>query len=473
MKFAPILVSILIPAALQAAPSYTDDILPVFRDACLGCHNPDKMKADLDLSTHAGVLKGGSSGVCVKPGSADTSLLYRVVAHLEEPEMPPKKPQLAAGQLELIKQWIAGGCIESPGGVAAKSKTGALDVVMPTTAADATTPGPLPEGLPVSATPPAAVAGPAIAMAASPNAPLLAVGGHERVLLFNTETKALIGSLPFPERTVHYLHFSRNGAALLAAGGHGSHSGKAVLFDVKSGRRLSVVAADAADSILAADVSADLSQIACGGPDKLVKIYSTKDGKLIRKVKKHTDWVTSLAFSPDGDKLASGDRNGGLHLWATDTGTILYTLAEHQGRISSLSWRADSGILASAGEDGKLILWDTAEGWAAKSTTPHNTLKQKPKGTAFKVPGVTSVDFAPDGRLVTTGRDNAVRLFLTNGSQQLQLADLPDVPTSAVVGQWGKWFATGDFAGNVKLWALPKPAEKALGAELASFDTRG
>lgn len=470
MKYSLLLLALLTSIS-PAAPSY-QDLLPVFKESCLGCHNPDKMKADLDLSTHAGVMKGGSSGVCVKPGSADGSLLYRVVAHLEEPEMPPKKPQLPAAQLELIKAWIAGGCIESEGGVAAKSRGQALDATMPAVAAS-NEPGPLPENLPDTKLAAVNVAGPAIALAASPNAPLLAVGGHERILLFNTETHEPIGQLAFPERTVHYLHFSPNGQVLLAAGGHGSQSGKAVLFDVKSGRRLSEVATEATDSILAADVSPDLSQIACGGPDKLVKVYSTKDGKLIRKVKKHTDWVTSLAFSPDGEKLATGDRSGGLHLWATDTGTILYTLAEHQGRIASLSWRADSAILASASEDGKMVLWDTAEGWAAKSSTPHNSLKEKPKGTAFKIPGVTSVDFAPDGRVLTTGRDNAVRIFLPNGNQQLELKDLPDLPTRAVVGSGGTWFATGDLAGNVRLHTLPKPGGGTAAQEVVTFTTKG
>jgi WD40 repeat protein len=119
-----------------------------------------------------------------------------------------------------------------------------------------------------------------------------------------------------------------------------------------------------------------------------------------------------------------------------------------------------------------MVLWDTTEGWAAKSTTPHNTLKEKPKGTAFKIPGVLSVDFAPDGRILTTGRDNAVRLFLTNGNQQLQLSELTDLPTKAVVGQSGKWFAAGDFAGNVKLYSLPPAAEKSA-KETALFTTKG
>jgi len=39
-------------SSLQAAGkvTYDDDILPIFESACLNCHNPDKMKGDLDLS---------------------------------------------------------------------------------------------------------------------------------------------------------------------------------------------------------------------------------------------------------------------------------------------------------------------------------------------------------------------------------------------------------------------------------------
>ena len=106
-----------------AAPTYNDDVLPLFREHCTGCHNPDKLKADLDLSTYAGIMKGGSSGAAVKPGSPDTSLLYRVTMHLEEPEMPPNKPKLEDARLNVLKEWIAGGAVESAGGAPGKSRS--------------------------------------------------------------------------------------------------------------------------------------------------------------------------------------------------------------------------------------------------------------------------------------------------------------------------------------------------------------
>jgi WD40 repeat protein len=405
------------PPIARAAPTFQDDVLPVFKQHCNGCHNPDKLKADLDLTTHGATMKGGSSGECIKPGSPDGSLLYRVMAHLEGPEMPPKKPKLEEAQLNVIKEWISTGCKEAANSEAAKSRDAALGQAMKAPNPADVGPGAMPDNLPPLPSPITSRPDPIIALAASPRAPLLAVSGPERVLFIDTEKRTELGAIAFPERTPHSINFSRDGSLLLVAGGRGAHSGKAVVFDVKSGKRIVAVGDDASDSILTADISPDHELIACGSSDKLVRIYSTKSGKLLRTIKKHTDWVTSVSFSSDGTKLATGDRNGGLHLWDPRTGTILYTLAEHQGRIAGLSWRVGGNVLASAGDDGKLILWDTEEGWAAKSTAPHSKKDAKPRGSAYKVPGVLSVHFAGDGRLVTSGRDNTVRIFNASGTQ--------------------------------------------------------
>ena len=177
--------------------------------------------------------------------------------------------------------------------------------------------------------------------------------------------------------------------------------------------------------------------------------------------------MTALAFSPDGEKLATADRNGGLHLWDPKTGTILYTLAEHQARITSLTWRADSLILASAGDDGKLILWDTAEGWAAKSFTPADGAKKDQPGRKtmlLKVPGVLSAEFSTDGRLVTTCRDNSLRIFNSNGGPIAVVKDLPDVATAAAFVNTGKQVLTGDFRGVLQLWEMQEKGRTAVPA---------
>ena len=45
--------------------NYNDHVLPIFRNSCLNCHNPDKKKAGLDLSTFQGSLQGSENGKVV------------------------------------------------------------------------------------------------------------------------------------------------------------------------------------------------------------------------------------------------------------------------------------------------------------------------------------------------------------------------------------------------------------------------
>src|SRR5918997_4993212 len=109
-------------AALFAAPAvssaqekinYQDHALPLFRNACLSCHNSDKKKAGLDLGSYAGAMAGGDNGPVINAGDPGGSKLFKVMTHAEEPAMPPKKDKLPDKELDVIKKWIEGGLLES------------------------------------------------------------------------------------------------------------------------------------------------------------------------------------------------------------------------------------------------------------------------------------------------------------------------------------------------------------------------
>jgi WD40 repeat protein len=138
-------------------------------------------------------------------------------------------------------------------------------------------------------------------------------------------------------------------------------NGVAVLYDVTSGRRLAELGNEA-DTVIAADLSADELTVAIGGSTRVVKIFSTHDGELLHSLTKHTDWITAIAFSPDGKWLATGDRSGNIHLWDAASGGVVLPLSEHKAAVSALTWRSDSQLLASCGEDGLVVWWDVAKG---------------------------------------------------------------------------------------------------------------
>ena len=58
-----------------------------------------------------------------------------------------------------------------------------------------------------------------MAIASSPWAPVIALGGYRQVLLYHAQTLDPLGVLPFPEGTPYVLRFSRNGRLLLCGGG--------------------------------------------------------------------------------------------------------------------------------------------------------------------------------------------------------------------------------------------------------------
>src|SRR6185295_2160416 len=117
-------------AGQEAAVTYTEHVMPILQNHCLGCHNADKKKGDLDLSTYGAALAGGGSGDVAVTGDSGASSLYKVVAHLADPKMPPKKAKIPDTEIAVIKKWIDGGMIESPGGKARKSKGPKVDLAL-------------------------------------------------------------------------------------------------------------------------------------------------------------------------------------------------------------------------------------------------------------------------------------------------------------------------------------------------------
>src|SRR2546430_10747845 len=91
--------------------TYQDNIFPLVEANCSKCHNADKKKADLDLTSYQGALKGSGSGAVVVSGNLDGSKLWKAVTHAEEPNMPPNRPKLDDKDLDLFKKWILGGLL--------------------------------------------------------------------------------------------------------------------------------------------------------------------------------------------------------------------------------------------------------------------------------------------------------------------------------------------------------------------------
>jgi mono/diheme cytochrome c family protein len=417
--------------------TYDDQVRAIFRDHCFACHAQDRNKGGLTLDTYAKAMAGGSSGEVVLAGDLESSRLWALVSHAEEPKMPPMAEKLPQEKLDLISKWIEGGAPENSGSkVVVKKKNLALAATTPTGQPEG--PPAMPAGVlrqPVLYTPRAQAI---TALATSPWAPLAAVAGQKQIALYNTDTAQLLGILPFPEGNPYVLRFSRNGSVLLAGGGRGGHSGSVVLYDVKSGGRIAKVGEEL-DSVLAADINKDHSLVALGGPSKVVRIYSTETGELVNEIKKHTDWIYAVQFSPDGVLLATSDRSGGVFVWEADTAREYLSLRGHNGAVCDVAWRMDSNVLATAGEDTTVRLWEMNDGNQIKSWGAHGG-------------GVFCVNYAMDGRIVSAGRDNTVKLWQGDGAAIKTYPGFAEAALESAISFNGARVIGGDWLGNLKVW---------------------
>lgn len=418
--------------------TYDQHVLPLLREKCGSCHNANDKKGDLVLDNFGAMMRGGASGeVVTTDGDASGSILYRVITHEAEPKMPPNAPKLPDESLALVRKWIEGGALENAG---SKAKPKKASMVAKVEVSNQRPAGPpvMPEKLRIDPLLVSSRANGVTALATSPWAPLLAVSGHKQVLLYDTNTLELVGVLPFPEGQPHVLKFSRNSQILMAAGGRGAHSGKVILFDVKTGNRVAEVG-DEYDVVLAADVSPDQSLVALGGPKKIVRVYSVDTGELLYEKKKHTDWITTLEFSPDGVLLATADRSNGLIVWEAFTGREFYVLNGHTNVITDVSWSPDGNLLASSCEDTTVRLWEMQNGTQVKSIGAHGG-------------GSTSVEIVRDGRIVSVGRDNLPKMWDAAGNNPRNFPGLPAIPTEvAYCAETERLFA-GDLLGNVSVF---------------------
>jgi RNA polymerase sigma factor (sigma-70 family) len=209
----------------------------------------------------------------------------------------------------------------------------------------------------------------------------------------------------------------------------------------------------------------------------IIRLWNTADGKELRQLAGHTDWVNTLAFSPDGKTLVSGSDDKTVRCWDPDTGREKQQLRGHQGGVDSVAFSPDGKLLASAGEAEAIRLWEVGTGKEFKRLThPASWVVFAPEGKTlasadregarlwdvatgqeirrFRTDawGARSVAFSPDGRtLAATG--NVIHLWhVATGEEILPRAGHFGGITSLAVAPTGRLVASAGSDCLIRLW---------------------
>jgi hypothetical protein len=201
-----------------------------------------------------------------------------------------------------------------------------------------------------------------------------------------------------------------------------------------NGRYLQAAVFFAAAYRLQEGVSAMTEQLQKG----LIECSKAALAKQILIMNGHADWVTSAAFSNDGQHLVTASWDKTIRLWNLNTGASK-VIAQSVGKMASVNLSPDGTRIVGGCWDGYAYVWEL-DGKLLATLDGH-------RGR------VVYAAFSPDGkRIVTASEDATAREWSTDGKPLFIIKGHTDSVKSAVYSPDGSSILTAGFDGTAKIW---------------------
>jgi WD40 repeat protein len=167
---------------------------------------------------------------------------------------------------------------------------------------------------------------------------------------------------------------------------------------------------------------------------------------LDRTFKAHTNWVTTIAFSSDGQRLVSGSWDRSVKSWDVATGHELSAIASKVTGIQASALSHDGRLIAAEDASNDIRIWNATTGGEVRAI--------KGDRPPWDESWVYSIAFSPDDSLLAAALDNkTVRLWNVNSGRVVRdfVASSREVIYAAFSPN-GRWLATGGDARTIEIW---------------------
>ncbi len=145
----------------------------------------------------------------------------------------------------------------------------------------------------------------------------------------------------------------------------------------------------------------------------------------------HTDGVITVDWSPDGTQIASGGLDGTIQIWTAATGQRLRTYRGHANKfgfvfpapyVYTVRWSPNGKRIVSAGNSATIQVWEPANGQKVMTYEGHSRI----------LPSVFHAEWSPDGRYIASTNmglsvlEEALHIWDANDGQKVVKINLRD-----------------------------------------------
>ena len=334
-----------------AEPTSPAEAMRLLKSNCFSCHNDEKKKGGLVMTSRETLLKGGDNGATLDLKAPEKSPLLDALAADADPHMPPKK-QLSAPQIDVLKHWIHDGVTWDMAALVSQASAPRA----------------------VTVAPPPASYHPILALALSPDSTRLAVGCGSEVVLYDvsgTKLEVVTRASAHPD-SVQSITWSPDGKRLATGAFR-----RVVIWNTESLSKEREITEGLTDRIAALRFLPDGNQlvIADGSAGELgtVRLADPGTGVITASWTAHGDTIFDLAVSNDGKLLATAGGDKLVKLWDLETHRELAKLEGHVAQVLTLAFDANSTQLISGGADFQLKVWDVKTHERIMSLGTHTT----------------------------------------------------------------------------------------------------